>query len=144
MTLRLPIRVFRLSKLDNSYAPPPLDGKISYRYDGLYFARSAEDSSGSSLNTQAEACPNVLIGQGDVILFLLERISNISFHSNIVFMQKLGLIYDTYMSMLGFRQDLYDNKITVKASAKKNPPAKKQEHVLYHRTTNPKMFVQLA
>jgi len=54
----------------------------------------------------------------------LEQISNISFHSNIVFTQKLGLIYDTYMSMLGFRQAMYDNLLAVKAVTKKKEPEK--------------------
>ena len=110
MIRKLPIRVFRSSNLVSHHAPPPYDDRVSYRYDGLYFVKAAYDSTDVLLiPTTGKSVRDVISSDDLPTKFVLVRSSNMSKYSNIVFMQKMGLTYETYMSKLGFRFDMYAN-----------------------------------
>ena len=94
--MKLPIQVLRSSNLVSHHAPTPYNDKTSYMYDGLYIVMAAYDLMEFALNPTTERCVTDLISSDDLpIKCLFVRSSNMYKYSNVVFMQKMGLVYET-------------------------------------------------
>ncbi len=103
---QLPIRVFRSSKLDGQYSPPPREGgKTAYRYDGLYSIKEVQDSGGKMTKVAPKA--------GDQYTFTLLRISKNSSNLFNLFMNNIDT--DELLNRI------YEQKSVVKYANKHEP-----------------------